>query len=218
MEAEDADRLGPKGHVFVELVREQWRAPLERGSARRTLLTSAFAVGLIGFGTAGALAANAESIFLLAIGLVTLFAVLPDVRALQPEFIEARRVGWLEPSLDDSAVTIGEPATFRAVLHARRALQIQNASLLAESRQWNGSRAGAVLQSLPLPVSLAGGPVAAGADWRQTVTFRLPATAAPSFYASGESVRWTLTLELSFADEQPWRRTWPMLVFPADSN
>jgi hypothetical protein len=31
-------------------------------------------------------------------------------------------------------------------------------------------------------------------------------------------LRWTLTFELSLANEAPWRRTWPMLVFPADAS
>ena len=218
MPFDDSDRLGPKGHVYVELAREQWRAPLERGTARRALLTSALGVALIGFGAVGASVASPESVILVGIGLVAFVTSLPEIRVLLPEFTEARRVGWLEAALDDSRVTVGEPATFRAVLHARRALLVQNVTLLAQARHWAGSRPGDVATSMPLPVSLTGGPIAAGDDWRQTVTFRIPVTAAPSFYSGTESLRWTLTLEVTLAGEVPWRRTWPMLVFPADAS
>ncbi len=218
MPFDDSDRLGPKGHVYVELVREQWSAPLERGTARRALLTSALGVALIGFGAAGLFVASPESIILIGIGLVAFLTSLPEIRILQPEFTEARRVGWLEAALDDSRVTAGEPATFRAVLHARRALMVQNVTLRAEARQWRGARPGDVATSMPLPVSLSGGPVAGGDDWRQSVTFRIPASAPPSFYSATESLRWTLTLELTLANTAPWRRTWPMLVFPADAS
>jgi hypothetical protein len=218
MPFDDSDRLGPKGHVYVELVREQWRAPLERGTARRALLTSTIGVALIGFGAAGIFVAMPESVILIGIGLVAFLTSLPEMRALQPEFAEARRVGWLEVALDDSRVTVGDPATFRAVLHARRALVVQNVTLLAEARHWRGSRPGEVATSMPLPVSLTGGPIAGGDDWRQSVTFRIPETAPPSFYSGTESLRWTLTFELSLANEAPWRRTWPMLVFPADAS
>ena len=68
-----------------------------------------------------------------------------------------------------------------------------------------------------LPVSMAGGPIASGEDWRQTVTFRIPATAPASWYSATESVRWTLPLELMLQREDAWRRTLPMLVFPADA-
>ena len=47
MSADDADRLGPKGHVFVELVREQWRAPLERPGARRAIMLASVGLGVI---------------------------------------------------------------------------------------------------------------------------------------------------------------------------
>lgn len=218
MPADDADRLGPKGHIYVELVREQWRAPLERGTARRALLTSAFGVALILFGVIGAFTVYGESVILIAIGAVAFYSSLPEIRALLPEFLEARRVGWLEPALDDNSVTIGEPATFRVVLHARRALVIREVSLLAEARRWQRSKAGEAEVSMPLPLTAGLGPVAAGEDWRQTVTFRIPDTAPTSYYASTESVRWTVTLALTFADGPQWRRTWPMLVFPPDDS
>ncbi len=218
MPSDDSDRLGPKGHVYVELVREQWRAPLERATARRALLTSALGVALIGFGAAGLFVSSPESVILIGIGLVAFVTSMPELRVLQPEFSEAGRVGWLEAALDDSRVTVGEPATFRAVLHARRALVVQNVTLLAEARQWRGSLPGEVATSMPLPVSLSGGLVARGDDWRQSVTFRIPASAPPSFYSGTESLRWTLAFEVRFANHAPWRRTWPMLVFPADAS
>jgi hypothetical protein len=217
MLVDDADRLGPKGHIYVELVREQWRAPLERGSARRALITSALGIALIVFGVVGVFTIWGESVILVAIGVIGFASSLGEIRALMPEFSEARRVGWLEPALDDSSVTVGEPATFRAVLHARRKLTLQNASLRAEARRFDGATPGDVVESMVLPVSLTGGPIAAGDDWRQTVTFRIPPTAPPSYYSATDSVRWTLTLELSLAGEAPWRRTLPMLVFPADA-
>ncbi len=217
MRIDDADRLGPKGHVYVELVREQWRAPLERGTARRALLTSGIGLALIIFGLVGAFTVWGESIVLVAIGIIGFYSSLGEMRSLLPEFREARRVGWLEPALDDSIVTVGEPATFRAVLHARRNLNLQNASVVVEARQYQYSKAGDVLESMMVPVSLTGGPIARGSDWRQTVTFRIPTSAPASFYSGTESVRWTLTLELCLAGEAPWRRTLPMLVFPADA-
>jgi hypothetical protein len=215
---DDADRLGPKGHVYIELVREQWRAPLERGTARRALLTGVLAVALIVFGIAGTFIAYGESLVLVGIGAVALWSTIGEVKTLRPEFEEARRIGWVEPSLDDSRVTVGEPATFRAVLHARRELRLQNAAVVAEAHAWQGSERGERLLQLPLPVSLTGGTIRSGDDWRQAVTFRLPATAPPSFYDATSSVRWTITLDLTFADEAPWRRTWPMLVYPADQG
>jgi hypothetical protein len=216
--ADDADRLGPKGHVYIELVREQWRAPLERGTARRALLTGVLAVALIVFGIAGTFIAYGESLVLVGIGAFALWSTIGEVKALRPEFEEARRIGWVEPSLDDSRVTVGEPATFRAVLHARRELRLQNAAVVAEAHAWQGAAQGERLLQLPLPVSLTGGTIRGGDDWRQAVTFRLPATAPPSFYDATSSVRWTITLDLTFADQGPWRRTWPMLVYPADQG
>ena len=129
MPADDADRLGPKGHVYVELVREQWRAPLERGTARRALLTSALGIALILFGLVGAFVVYGESVVLIGIGAFAFYSSLGEIRALMPEFREARRIGWVEPALDDGSVTIGEPATFRVVLHARRAqVQVEQAA------------------------------------------------------------------------------------------
>jgi hypothetical protein len=216
MSGEDADRLGPKGHVYVELVREQWRAPLERGSARRALLTSLFAVCLIGFGVGGLFVVPGESVILMGIGLVAVVATWPELQLLRPEFEEARRIGWVEPALDDNSVTLGEPSTFRAVLHARRTLTLQSASLLVEAHSWDASRAQQVLVSMPFPVTQQASRVRAGQDWRESMTFRIPPTAPASFYGASESVRWSLTLELAFADEAIWRRSWPMLVFPAE--
>lgn len=218
MPADDAERLGPKGHVYVELAREQWLAPLERGSARRALLTGFLGLALIAFGAIGTFLIYGESIVLIGIGLVAFVSALGEIRALRPEFEEARRIGWVEPSLDDSRVTLGEPATFRIVLHARRKLQVRNAAVLAEARRWTGATPGEVVESMVLPMALGSAAVAAGDDWRPSVTFRIPATASPSFYTATESVRWSLTLDLTFADAEPWRRTWPMLVFPADGN
>ncbi len=218
MPVDDSDRLGPKGHVYVELVREQWRAPLERGTARRALLTSALGLALIVFGIVGSFMVYAEAVVLIAIGLVAFVGAFRELKGLRPEFEEARRIGWVEPSLDDNMVTVGEPVTFSAVLHARRNLVLRNASLLAEARPWHGTQSGEPIESMVLPVSLSGGPIAKGDDWRQTVTFRIPPTAPPSYYSSFDSVRWTLTLELTFADQTPWRRTWPMLVFPPDAG
>ncbi|MES3036055.1 MAG: hypothetical protein V4813_18770 [Gemmatimonadota bacterium] len=218
MPADDADRLGPKGHVYVELARELWRAPLERGSARRALLTGFLGLALIAFGAIGTFMIYGESIVLIGIGAVAFLSALGEIRALRPEFEEARRIGWVEPSMDDSRVTLGEPATFRAVLHARRALQVRSASLLAEARQWNGSTPGAVLEAIALPVTVQQAAIASGDDWRPSVTFRIPPTAPPSFYSATESLRWTVTLDLAFANAEPWRRTWPLLVFPADGT
>jgi hypothetical protein len=218
MSVDDADRLGPKGHVYIELVREQWLAPLERGTARRALLTGVLAIALIVFGIAGTFMAYGEALVLVGIGGVALWSAIGEVKTLRPEFEEARRIGWVEPSLDDSRVTVGEPATFRAVLHARRTLQLQNAALVAEAHAWQGAAQGERILKMPLPVSLTGGSIGAGNDWRQAVTFRIPTSAPPSFYDSTESVRWTVTLDLTFADQAPWRRTWPMLVFPADQG
>ena len=217
MPATEADRLGPKGHVYVELVREQWRAPLERGTARRALLTSAFGVALILFGVIGVFVVYGESVVLIGIGAFAFYSSLGEIRALMPEFQEARRIGWVEPSLDDSIVSIGDPATFSVVLHARRAQVIRLATLVVAARRWQRSTAGDVLVSLPLPLP-SGMAVGAGDDWRQTVTFRIPDSAPPSFYDSMESVRWTLTLELTFADAAPWKRSWPMLVYPPDAG
>jgi hypothetical protein len=218
MPTADADRLGPKGHVFVEIVREQWLAPLERSGARRAMVTMALSVALIGLGTAGVVIAYTEAILLVGLGLIGMLTTLPEIRLLQAEFTEARRIGWVEPALDDGSVTVGEPAIFRVVMHARRALTLVNATLIAESRHWRGARAGETIASMPLSVPQSHGAIAAGDDWRQTVTFRIPDSAAPSFYSSDTSVRWTLTLELSFNGEAPWRRTWPMLVFPSDAG
>jgi hypothetical protein len=218
MPIDDADRLGPKGHVYIELVREQWRAPLERGTARRAILTAVLAVGLMLFGVVGTFVVYGESLILLGLGAVALWSTIGELRPLRPEFEEARRIGWVEPSLDDSRVTVGEPATFRAVLHARRRLQLQNAVLVAEAHAWAGSTRGERLVQLPLPVSLTGGTILGGDDWRQAVTFRIPSSAPSSFYSSSESIRWTITLDLVFADQAPWRRTWPMLVFPAEQG
>ncbi len=215
MSANDADRLGPKGHVYVELVREQWRAPLERGSARRALLTATLSLAMIIFGVIGTFVVYGESVILVAIGVIGLVSAMPELTGLRPEFEEARRIGWVEPAFDDN-MTVGEPATFRAVLHARRTLDLRNVGLVAEARQWTAARAGAVLESMVLPLSLHGGSIAGGDDFRQMVTFRFPPNAPPSFYSSTESVRWTMTMELTFSDQKPWRRTWPMLVFPAD--
>jgi hypothetical protein len=216
MPVHDADRLGPKGHVFVALVREQWLAPLERGSVRRSLLITLLGIALVMFGVVGAMLANAEALVAVAVGGVALLSTLPELQALRPEFEEARRIGWVEPSFDDSSVTLGEPATFRVVLHARRTLMIRNLSLVAVARRWEGAREGAALRSLSLPVAMTGGPVASGDDWRQSVTFRIPDDAPASHYDATESVRWTITMELTFADVAPWRRTWPMLVFPPE--
>lgn len=218
MSVDDTDRLGPKGHVYVELVREQWRTPLERGSARRALLTAVLGVGLFVFGIIGLFTTYGESVFLVAIGVVALGSSFREISGLRPEFEEARRIGWVEPSLDDSHVSVGEPATFRAVLHARRKLVLRSASLVAEARPWQGATAGAVTESLPLPVTITGGQIASGDEWRTAVTFRIPPTAPPSFYSSADSLRWTMTLELTFENQAPWRRTWPMLVFPADAG
>lgn len=219
MPATEADRLGPKGHVYVELVREQWRAPLERGTARRALLTSALGVALILFGLIGAFVVYGESVVLIGIGAFAFYSSLGEIRALLPEFREARRIGWVEPSLDDSIVAIGDPATFSVVLHARRAQVIREATLVAEARRWERSTPGEILVCLPLPVPLTSGTgVAAGDDWRQTVTFRIPDSAPPSFYDAMESVRWSLTLELHFADAPVWKRSWPMLVYPPDAG
>jgi len=216
MPVDDADRLGPKGHVYVELVREQWRAPLERGSARRALLTSFLGAALIIFGTIFALEVYGESILLIGIGLFAFVSSLGEIRALAPEFSEARRIGWVEASLDDNSVTIGEPAILRVVLHARRKLTLRGATALAEARHWDRATAGEVVSSIPLPISVAGESVGTGDDWRHALTFRIPETAPTSVYTSIDSTRWTLTLELTFAEGGPWRRTWPMLVFPAD--
>jgi hypothetical protein len=218
MSVDDADRLGPKGHVYIELVREQWLAPLERSTARRALLTGVLALALIIFGVAGSFMAYGEALVLVGIGGVALWGTIGEVKSLRPEFEEARRIGWVEPSLDDSRVSVGEPATFRAVLHARRTLQLQNAALVAEAHAWRGSVQGDRLLQLPLPVSLTGGTIGGGEDWRQAVTFRIPPSAPASFYDATTSVRWTITLDLTFADEAPWRRTWPMLVYPADQG
>jgi hypothetical protein len=217
MPADDADRLGPKGHVYVELVREQYRAPLERGTARRALLTALLGVLLIVFGAIGTFIVYGESVILVAVGLVAFVSALPELRGLRPEFEEARRIGWVEATFDDSSVTVGEPATFRAVLHARRNLDVRAASLTAAAQPWHGSKAGEVALSLALPVSITGAKVIAGDDWRTTVTFRIPSDAPPSYYSATDSVRWTMTLTLEFANASPWQRTWPMLVFPADS-
>jgi hypothetical protein len=217
MASDDADRLGPKGHVFVERVRDEWRAPLERGSARRALLTATLAAALIGFGLAGLFVAYGESLILCGIGAVALITTLPELRALRPEFEEARRIGWVEPALDDNSVTIGEPATFRAVLHARRDLRLVRAAVKVQAREWQDSTPGAVLAEFPAPVSDAPHAIRAGQDWREAVTFRIPPTAPASFYGNPESTRWTLTLQLLFDGEAPWQRTWPMLVFPADT-
>lgn len=217
MPLDDADRLGPKGHVYVELVREQWRAPLERGSARRSLLTAFLGVALIAFGLVGSFTVYGEAVILVAIGLVACVSSFREISALRPEFEEARRVGWVEPSLDDSIVTVGEPATFRVVLHARKTLLIRSATVVVEGRCWRGSVPGEVAASIAVPVTIATASVEAGEDWRQTVTFRIPPSAPPSHYNSSESVRWTLTMELTFDRESPWRRVWPVLVFPVEA-
>jgi hypothetical protein len=214
MLADDADRLGPKGHVYVELVREQWRAPLERGSARRAILIALFGVALVGLGVAGAFMSYFESFALIGIGLFGFVSSFRDLTSLRPEFEEARRIGWVEPSLDDSSVIVGEPATFRAVLHARRALKLEGVTVLAEARRWSGATPGEVVTSMTLPVPLSSASITSGDDWRTSATFRIPDSAPPSFYSSYESVRWTLTMEMTFANETPWRRAWPMLVFP----
>jgi hypothetical protein len=217
MPLDDADRLGPKGHVYVELVREQWRAPLERGSARRSLLTAFLGLALIALGLVGSFTVYGEAVILVAIGLVACVSSYREISALRPEFEEARRVGWVEPSLDDSIVTVGEPATFRAVLHARKKLVVHDVTVVIEGRRWRGSVPGEVAASIAVPVAITAAAVDAGADWRQTVTFRIPPSSPPSYYNSTESVRWTLTMELTFDGESPWRRVWPMLVFPVEA-
>ncbi len=217
MPLDDADRLGPKGHVYVELVREQWRAPLERGSARRSLLTAFFGVALIGFGIIGTFTVYGEAVILIAIGLVACVSSFREISALRPEFEEARRVGWVEPSLDDSIVTVGEPATFRAVLHARKKLVVRSVTVVVEARQWRGSVPGELAATISVPVAISVAAVDSGADWRQMVTFRIPPSSPPSYYDSAESVRWTLAMELTFDRESAWRRVWPMLVFPVEA-
>jgi hypothetical protein len=214
----DSDRLGPKGHVYVELVREQYRAPLERGSARRALLTALLGVVLVVFGIIGTFVVYGESVVLVAVGAVAFVSAMPDLAALRPEFEEARRIGWVEPSFDDSIVTVGEPTTFRAVLHARRALSLRGVTMVAEARPWQGARAGDAIHTLVLPVTASTGEISSGDDWRQTVTFRIPPDAPGSHYDSADSVRWTLTMELTFDGQAPWRRSWPMLVYPADQG
>lgn len=218
MSLDDTDRLGPKGHVYVELVREQWRAPLERGSARRALLTAVLGVVLMVLGVIGLFTTYGESLFLVAIGLLAFVSSFREISALRPEFEEARRIGWVEPSLDDSHVSVGEPATFRAVLHARRKLVLRSARVRAEARPWEGAVEGAVTESLVLPVANATAQIASGDEWRTAVTFRIPPAAPPSSYSSTESLRWTMTLELTFDDQAPWMRTWPMLVYPAENS
>jgi hypothetical protein len=217
MPPDESDRLGPKGHIFVELVREQWRAPLERATARRALLTGAFGAALVGLGSAGVALAYGEAVLLIGLGLLGIFTSLPEIRLLQAEFTDARRIGWVEPTLDDSRVIVGDPATFRVVLHARHALTLRNASLHAEARKWNDSRGAEMVATIPMSVPNAHGSINAGADWRQAVTFRVPSSAPASFYSADESVRWTITLQMTFDGASPWTRTWPMLVFPADA-
>jgi hypothetical protein len=218
MPLDDADRLGPKGHVYVELVREQWRAPLERGSARRSLLTACFGVALIAFGLVATVTMYGEALILVGIGLVACVSSFREISALRPEFEEARRIGWVEPSLDDGTVTVGEPATFRAVLHARRKLVVRTLIIVIEARRWHGSLPGVLVEAIPVPVAMPATAVDAGADWRQTVTFRIPPSAPPSHYDSAESVRWTLTMALTFEREAEWRRVWPMLVYPVEAS
>lgn len=215
MPASDADRLGPKGHVYVELVRERWRAPLERASVRRALITTVLGIALVVFGVVGALVANAEAIVAVAVGGVAVMTTLPALQALRPEFEEARRIGWVEPAFDDSIVTVGEPATVRIVLHARRALEITGMTMVAEAYRWEGAKPVERVASVPLPVT-ATGRVAAGQDWRETVTFRMPEQVPPSFYDATNSVRWSLVTDLAFGNAAPWHRAWPMLVFPPE--
>lgn len=216
MASDDADRLGPKGHVYVELVREQWRAPLERASARRALLTFVISDLLIALGIVGAFIANPEALVLVGIGVIGIVTTLPDLKKLRPEFEESRRIGWVEPMLDDSHVVVGEPATITTVLHARKTLTIRSVAIRAECRRWQGDRAGDVLTAIDIPAPKGFAQVKGGDDWRQTMTFRIAPTAPPSVYTPTDSVRWTLSMSLTFADEQPWQRTWPMLVFPQD--
>ncbi len=218
MPLDDADRLGPKGHVYVELVREQWRAPLERGTARRSLLTAFFGVALIAFGLFATFTMYGEAVILVGIGLVACFSSFREISALRPEFEEARRIGWVEPSLDDSIVTVGEPATFRAVLHARRKLVVRTVTIVVEARRWRGSVPVELAETIAVPVAMLTAEVAAGTDWRQTVTFRIPPSAPPSHYDSAESVRWTITMALTFDREAEWRRVWPMLVYPVEAS
>ncbi len=220
MSADDADRLGPKGHVFVELVREQWRAPLERPGARRAIMLASVGLGVIllaGLMSIRATLSPGVALGFIALGGLAVLSAMPELRQVIPEFAESRRIGWVEPTLDDHSVTVGEPATFRAVLHARRSLSLRNLTLVAEARRWKGALPADRAISLPLPVSVRGGDIASGEDWRQTVTFRIPDTAPPSYYTPTESLRWTLKLEMTFAGERQWSRTWPMLVFPADA-
>ena len=218
MANDEAARLGPKGHVYVELAREQWRAPLERGGARRAILTTLLSLALIVGGIVGAFVTNPEAVVLIAVGLIGLATSLPELRQLRPEFEEARRIGWVEPSLDDTHVTVGEPATFSVVLHARRELTVTAATLRAECRRWHGAASGDVLHTIDIPAAVAGAHVRSGEDWREAATFRVPTDAPPSHYSAVDSVRWTIALGLQFANAEPWARSWPMLVFPSDAT
>jgi hypothetical protein len=213
-----ADKLGPKGPVYVALAREQWLAPLERASVRRTLLIATLGVILIVMGIVGAFRTTPEAITLVAVGCIALGTSFGDLRTLYREFSDARRIGWLEPTLDGAQVVVGEPFTFSVVLHARRKLTVTQARVLVEARKFTGAQSEAVVVTLPVPLSQSHAVIQSGDDWRDSATCRIPESAPASFYDVTRSVRWMLTLELKFGGAEEWHRQWPLLVYPAAAS
>lgn len=217
MTSSAVELLGPKGYVYFDLAREAWLAPLERGSARRALFTGAMGVALAAAGLVSIRYVYGEAIALVPLGLFAIWQAWGELAPLGAEFRDARRIGWTELSLDDGWATPGEPVTCRITVHARRALAPRAASLELVATQYRYERAVEELARFTVPVAPVPPSVRGGDDWRASVTFRMPDEAPPSWYSIAQSVRWTLTARLEFAEGEPWVRSYPLLVYPAPS-
>jgi hypothetical protein len=207
--------LGPKGGTYVELAREEWRAPLERASVRRSLLTALLSLVLIVMGAAGAYLASVEALALVGLGALGLYTTWADLQLMRYEFEESRRVGWVEVALDEEQLTIGDPFTVRLTWHARRAFRVTEAQVLLSARHWRGNTPGAVEREVAATLTGSDDLVRAGESWRASATMRTPLEAPPSHYDVDASLRWVLAVQVHFAGVAPWARELPVLVYPA---
>lgn len=214
----DAALLGPKGYVYFDLAREAWLAPLERGSARRALLTGFLGICIAVAGVAFLAPAYGESLVLIPIGLFAIWQAWEELKPLGSEFADARRIGWTTIALDDGWATTGEPVTCRVTVHARRPLAPRAATLELVATRYERERVKEELARFAVPIDPLPPGVRGGDDWRAHVTFRMPDEAPPSWYSIAESVRWTLTCTIEFDDAEPWVRSYPLLVYPAPGS
>jgi hypothetical protein len=209
-----AAALGPKGETYVELTAAEWRAPLERSSVRRSLVTAAMSLALIVMGVLGALNVYPEAFALVGLGALGLYTTWSDLQLIRHEFEESRRVGWVEVAVDEEQVQLGDPLTVRISWHARHARAVRGASLVLAHATWsqNTPRAEHVVAMLELPGSDRA--LRAGETWRASGPVRMPANAPSSHYDADASVRWTLRVTVHFDGVAPWERTLPIIVYP----